>query len=131
LLDRQQAYGYLKRLLARNAFPNLFNACWPGRVFQIDGNFGGTTGIAEMLLQSHAGTIQLLPALPDAWPAGYVKGLCARGGFVVDIEWNNGQLSGVRLLSQAGSDCKIRYKDNVIEIETEKGKQYVLDRQLR
>jgi len=131
LLDRQQAYDYLKRLLARNAFPNLFNACWPGRVFQIDGNFGGTAGIAEMLLQSHAGTIQLLPALPDAWPTGKVKGLCARGGFVLDIEWDNGRLLGVRLLSQAGSDCKIRYKDNVIEIETEKGKQYVLDHQLR
>jgi len=99
LLDKQQAYSYLKRLIGKNA----------GRVFQIDGNFGGSAGIAEMLLQSHAGEIHLLPALPDAWPQGYVRGLCARGGFAVDIEWDKEGLSQVRLLSRAGGDCKIRY----------------------
>jgi len=131
LLDPDQACAYLKRLIGRNAFPNLFNACWPGRVFQIDGNFGGTAGIAEMLLQSHAGEIHLLPALPDDWPAGHVKGLCTRGAFVVDIKWSNGALSEVRLLSKSGKDCKIRYKDKVVQMKTRKGKQYVLNQDLK
>ena len=131
LLDSNKAYGYLKRLIGLNAFPNLYNACWPGRVFQIDGNFGGTAGIAEMLLQSHAGEIHLLPALPDAWPAGHVKGLCARGGFTIDIEWENGALSQVKILSKAGGDCKIRYGNKVIEMKTRKGKLYVLNEYLK
>ncbi len=127
LLDRDQAYGYLQRLIGHNAFGNLFNACWPGRTFQIDGNFGGTAGIAEMLVQSHAGEIHLLPALPDAWPAGHVKGLCVRGGFVVDIEWEDRALSRVNILSKAGGDCKIRYKSKVIDMKTEEGRLYILD----
>ena len=127
LLDRDRAYGYLKRLIGKNAFPNLYNACWPGRTFQIDGNFGGTAGIAEMLMQSHAGEIHLLPTLPDAWPTGSIKGLCARGGFVVDIQWKNQALSHVKILSKAGSDCKIRYKSRVIDMKTEKGKLYILN----
>lgn len=130
LLDSDQAHGYLKRLIGLNAFPNLFNACWPGRVFQIDGNFGGTAGIAEMLLQSHAGEIHILPALPDAWPAGHAKGFCARGGFVVDIEWENRALSRLKILSKAGSDCRIRYKSKVTDMKTEKGRVYVLDENL-
>jgi len=127
LLDADQAYNYLKRLIGKNAFANLFNACWPGRTFQIDGNFGGTAGIAEMLLQSHAGEIHVLPALPDAWPAGRVKGLRARGGFVVDIEWKNKALSRVEITSKEGGKCKIRYKNKAIEVTTEKGKVYVLN----
>ncbi len=127
LLDRDQAYGYLKRLIGRNAFPNLFNACWPGRTFQIDGNFGGAAGIAEMLLQSHAGEVHLLPVLPDAWPAGHVKGLCARGGFVVDMEWEDQTLSRVKIMSKAGGNCRIRYKDKVIDMPAEKGRLYVLN----
>jgi len=127
LLDRDQAYDYLKRLIGRNAFPNLFNACWPGRTFQIDGNFGGTAGIAEMLLQSHAGEIHLLPALPDAWPSGRVKGLCARGAFILDIEWKDRALSQVKITSKAGGNCKIRYKSKVTDMKTEKGGLYVLN----
>lgn len=130
LLDPEQAYGYLRRLIGKNAFPNLYNACWPGRVFQIDGNFGGTAGIAEMLLQSHAGEIHLLPALPDAWSAGKVTGLCARGGFVVDIEWKNGSLSQVGILSKAGGPCRIRYGSKVVEIRTERDKAYMLNENL-
>jgi len=131
LLDRDQAYGYLKRLIGRNAFPNLYNACWPGRTFQIDGNFGGAAGIAEMLLQSHAGEIHLLPALPYAWPAGHVKGLCARGGFVVDIEWANRVLSQVKIISKAGRVCKMKYGNKIIEMKTRKGGRYVLNEHLK
>ena len=131
LLDRDRAYGYVQRLIGKNAFPNLFNACWPGRVFQIDGNFGGTAGIAEMLLQSHAGQMHLLPAVPETWPKGKVRGLCARGGFVVDIEWENRVLSQVKILSKAGRDCKMRYRNKIIEMKTRKGGRYVLNEHLK
>jgi alpha-L-fucosidase 2 len=108
LLDRERAYIHINRLIGRNAFPNFFNACWPGRVFQIDGNFGGTAGIAEMLLQSHAREIHLLPALPAAWPAGSARGLCARGGFEVDMAWKDGKLSQATLRSERGGRCAVR-----------------------
>ena len=124
LLDREQAYGYLKRLIGKNAFPNLFNACWPGRVFQIDGNFGGCAGIAEMLLQSHAGQIELLPALPKLWPDGKVKGLCARGGFEVNFAWKNGKLVEATIRSKAGNTAKLRYGDRIITLPTKKGREY-------
>ena len=131
LLDRQQAYSYLKRLIAKNAFPNLFNACWPGRVFQIDGNFGGIAGIAEMILQSHAGTIHLLPALPSAWPTGHVKGLCARGGFEVDITWKSGQLTEALIRSKNGSPCRIVYGTRTVQFETRPGQTYRFNHDLK
>ncbi|MBN8789555.1 MAG: glycoside hydrolase family 95 protein [Terrimonas sp.] len=104
-------------------YDNLFCAHPP---FQIDGNFGGTAGIAEMLLQSHESFIELLPALPSSWKNGEVRGLRARGGFTLDIKWENGKVIAASLLSNAGGACKVKYLDKEIELQTEKGKRYDL-----
>jgi alpha-L-fucosidase 2 len=124
LQDGEAAYENLLALFRKSTQPNLFNTHPP---FQIDGNFGAVSGITEMLLQSHAGEIHLLPALPKAWPDGHIYGLCARGGFVVDLEWKNGKLEKARIFSKLGNDCKIRYGEKVITVQTEKGEKYDFD----
>jgi len=122
--DAEQAHWYVDRLIGRNAFGNLMNACWPGRTFQIDGNFSGTVGIAEMLLQSHGGQIHLLPALPKAWPEGKVKGLRARGNCEVDIYWKGGRLTKAVIQSLSGGAFKIRYEDMTRTVDIAGGQSY-------
>lgn len=109
--DAEQAYFYINRLIAKNCMPNFLTGHNGDRLYQIDAIFGGTAGVAEMLLQSHAGGMHLLPALPEAWPSGSVTGLKARGGFVVDIKWQDGQLTEAVIHSQAGLPAVVHYKD--------------------
>ncbi|MDH3981764.1 MAG: glycoside hydrolase family 95 protein [Kiritimatiellaceae bacterium] len=124
--DSEQAHFYIRRLIGINGFPNLMDGCWPGRCFQIDGNFAGAAGIAEMLLQSHTGEIHLLPVLPKEWGSGSVTGLKARGGFVVDIEWSDGKLLKADIHSLAGKPCIVRYGDKVKQIDLNKGNSTVV-----
>ena len=99
-------------------YPNLFDAHPP---FQIDGNFGGTAGIAEMLLQSHNGEIHLLPALPDAWTSGYIRGLKARGGYTVDQEWKDGKLVEAVIHPDFDGEVNIRYSDQLKTLNLKSG----------
>lgn len=105
-------------------YHNLFDAHPP---FQIDGNFGGAAGMAEMLLQSQGNAIELLPALPSDLPSGEVRGICARGGFELDYSWDKGMLRSVKVLSKAGGVCKLKYHDKAIMVNTRRGEIYQFD----
>ncbi|MBL8763629.1 MAG: glycoside hydrolase family 95 protein [Phycisphaerae bacterium] len=136
LWDGDHAYTMLRSLLSvvretktiygesgAGVYPNLLDSHPP---FQIDGNFGATAGYCEMLVQSHAGRIHLLPALPKAWPAGTVTGLRARGGFEVDLVWANGRLTKAVIHSKSGLPCGVVYGDQTWEFNTSAGQAYPL-----
>ena len=116
LKNGEEAYNHLAKLLQISTLPNLFDTHPP---FQIDGNFGGTAGIAEMLVQSHGEEIEILPAIPSSWKDGEVKGIKARGDFILNIAWSDGKLDKVEVFSRAGLPCTIRYQEDVKSFETE------------
>jgi len=124
--DAEQAHRHLLGLLREDTDTNLFTfsrggiAGAPANIFSIDGNFAGAAGIAEMLLQSHNGEIEFLPALPKAWSAGSVRGLRARGGFEVSIEWSDGILSLATVRSSVGDPCCLRYGDVTLNVHLAK-----------
>ncbi|MBU3011300.1 glycoside hydrolase family 95 protein [Polaribacter vadi] len=113
--DGDNAENSLKTLLSKRISYNLFGQHPP---FQIDANFGATAGISEMLLQSHTGEIRLLPALPSDWKNGAVKGLCAKGGFVINIKWKDGKLTKAQIYSKNGGVANIKYKSKIINVNT-------------
>ncbi len=135
-LDGDRVLSIIGTLFENGIYPNFWDLHPP---FQIDGNFGFTSGVNEMLMQSHCGFIHLLPALPSAWQNGKITGLVARGNFTVDIEWNNGKLTSARITSNVGGKCKLHYanseftvdgicesENHFTEFQTEKGKTYTI-----
>jgi alpha-L-fucosidase 2 len=136
--DAEFAYRQLTGLLQKKTLPNLWDLCGP---FQIDGNFGATAGIAEMLLQSHekiatpsgspVPVLALLPALPRAWPSGSVSGLCARGGFTLDMTWEGGALRSAVITSKCGGACRVRTGGRTVSLSTKPGGRYTLDSRLQ
>ena len=119
LAEGDRAYTVLKMLLhPERTYPNMFDAHPP---FQIDGNFGGAAGIAEMVLQSHRGRIRLLPALPKAWAHGTVRGLRARGGFTIDLQWSQGVLERAVFSSSAGGSSTVTYNGQQLDLEIKGG----------
>ena len=142
----EKAYDIFANLIDLQTFPNMFDAhramkkdsneplSW--QLFQADGNFGAPAGIAEMLLQSHVRLsdgsyeIELLPSLPKAWPNGKVTGLRARGGFEIDIEWEEGKLEDTKIKSLNGKSAIIRYGDKTVRHTASKGQISHLDANL-
>ncbi len=132
--DGEMAYHQLTQLLDRKTMPSLLDLCGP---FQIDGNFGAPAGMAEMLLQSHqhaadtpdVPVIELLPALPSEWAKGSITGLCARGGFVVDIAWDGGKLASATVRSKLGTPCVVKYGAATVDLQAAAG-TYQVDGQL-
>ncbi|MDR1436605.1 MAG: glycoside hydrolase family 95 protein, partial [Candidatus Symbiothrix sp.] len=147
LRDGNHSYRLLGELLKESTLDNLFDTHPP---FQIDGNFGATAGITEMLIQSQGDAIEILPALPDVWPRGNFRGIKARGNFELAAQWETGNLASMEIISHSGNTCIIKYKaisaftvrnrnggtvaptlinENTVRFETEKGNTYILEKQ--
>lgn len=125
LMDGEMTHSHIQKLISQSLYPNLFDAHPP---FQIDGNFGYTAGVAEMLLQSHEeGIIRLLPALPKAWQSGKVSGLKARGGFSLDFSWENGTLKTLKITSLPGKKAVILADGSEIELFLKKGESMEME----
>ncbi|MCX6968516.1 MAG: glycoside hydrolase family 95 protein [Verrucomicrobia bacterium] len=142
LNEGDKAYENLMVLFAKSTFPNLFDNHWRknGDVFQIDGSFGATAAIVEMLLQSHESedhgsnavpVLDLLPALPKAWPTGSISGLRARGAFEVDLDWKSNRLQQVTIHAIRGGACKVRLGDRTAEFQTKPGEVLTLNSELK
>lgn len=123
LWDGEEAYSNLEQLISKSTLPNMFDNHPP---FQIDGNFGGTAAIAEMLVQSTEERIVLLPALPKAWNSGNIKGLCVRGGAEISLYWKDGQLTKCKIKAKHKLHTHVIYKQKRISISLEAGEEAVL-----
>ncbi|VGO18728.1 glycoside hydrolase family 95 protein [Pontiella sulfatireligans] len=134
LLEGDKAYDILRYMIGSSSYPNLFSTSVQGlrrEMWETDANLGNTLSIAEMFMQSHAGAIHLLPALPTSLADGNVKGLRARGGFEVGLDWANGTLKSATIKSLQGEACKLKYGEQLLEFKTEAGRQYRFDGSLR
>ncbi|MCM3632330.1 glycoside hydrolase family 95 protein [Paenibacillus camelliae] len=118
---KEDTYTFIRTLLERSTYTNLFDAHPP---FQIDGNFGGIAGMAEALVQSHRKSIELLPTLPEPWEAGEVSGLMARGGFKLSIQWEDSKLTEATILSLYGKPLQLSYKHSIVIIDATSGISY-------
>jgi alpha-L-fucosidase 2 len=134
LLDGDRAHKLMGNLISKRLYPNLWDSCPP---FQIDGNFGYTAGVGEMLVQSHLRRtdgdgyeVHLLPALPKAWASGSVKGLRARGGLLLDLVWKDGALTRVTVRAGGGTVGRLHYRGRVVEVDLGKKPVQVFDGQL-
>jgi alpha-L-fucosidase 2 len=124
-----EAGNNVQALLAKSTLRNLFDTHPP---FQIDGNFGGVAGICEMLMQSHTGEIELLPALPPSWRTGSVNGLRARGGYEVDVAWKDGKMDSATIRNVSGAnECKVRLGDKVVALKFKRNKTISLNAKLK
>jgi len=123
--EGEKALNMVHQILKKSTAPNLFGLHPP---FQIDGNFGTTAGLAEMLVQSYDGKIKLLPALPAAWKAGKVKGLKARGDFEVEMEWKKGKLAHTRISSRTGGEITVVYKQKQKVLNFREGQSITIRR---
>jgi alpha-L-fucosidase 2 len=144
LYDGNRAHKIFRGYIKQQAYPQLFAKCYTP--LQVDGTFGVTAGITEMLMQSHEGVIDLLPALPDSWRDGRFDGVCTRGAFELDLQWKDGKITRVDILSKKGHTCRInprgkvkvtsegkrvkskKHKDGSIEFKTRAGETYLLTR---
>lgn len=136
LLEPEEAYRHILAFQRGLTNDNLLSFCPPGAgaetdVYEVDGTTGFCSGIAELLLQSHRGAIDLLPALPEKWPSGHVKGLRARGGYEIGMQWKGNELVNVELKAGKDAICTLKYKGKRADIPVNKGKKYLLDKNLK